>query len=78
MTYYAVAEAAKRLGVNPNRLKRWIAYGYYQVEDRLVVGPRVQNLFSEADLERLKEIIRKIDGGTAMALAFGKDNAQPV
>lgn len=78
MTYYAIAEAAKRLGVNPNRLKRWIAYGYYRVQAHLVVGPRVQNLFSESDLEKLSEIISSIDGGTPIAAAFGSQDAQPV
>jgi len=35
-TIYATAEAARQLGMNPKRLKRWLDYGYFEPDYRAV------------------------------------------
>jgi DNA-binding transcriptional MerR regulator len=71
-TLYGTVEAAKRLGLNPKRLKRWLDYGYLDAAYLAVFGRGKYRLFSEEDIVVLKKILGKIDAGVPVGRAFGK------
>ena len=55
LNYISVAEAAQRVGVNPQTIRRWIAKGYI---DAVRVGPRIIRV-REIDVELM---IRPLTG----------------
>jgi DNA-binding transcriptional MerR regulator len=71
-TIYGTIEAAKRLGLNPKRLRRWLDFGYYETDYRAVLGKGEYRLFSDPDIAVLKEILGKIEAGVPVGRAFGK------
>jgi DNA-binding transcriptional MerR regulator len=72
-TLYGTVEAAKRLGLNPRRLKRWLDYGYFEAAYLAVFGRGRYRLLSEEDLAALQQIIERIDQGVPVGEAFGKE-----
>lgn len=82
MNLYCVSEAGRKLGINPNRLKRWLSFGYYRTKEGLVVGQNTYRLLSDADLAALGRVLRRIEEGVPVAQAFAKEggitDARPI
>ncbi len=69
---YGTVEAARRLGMKPNRLRRWLDYGYFEPDYRAVLGKVEYRLFSDRDIAILTEILGRIDDGVPVGRAFEK------
>jgi len=70
--YYGTSSVARTLNINAPRLKRWIDYGFFQPQCRAVLGDTEYRLFSEQDIEALKVIVDRIQGGMSIREAFGR------
>lgn len=59
---YTVAQAAKALGLNEKRLRRWIAAGHVQV---VLVGPIDAQHITQDELERVRAMLAPRPAGRA-------------
>ena len=67
---YGTTTTARMLDMNPNRLKRWLDYGYYSPDAKAIIGDSEYRLFSERDVKMLEEILGRIDDGMSVGDAF--------
>ena len=73
---FTTSSAAKLLGISPKRLKRWLDYGYYEPDYVAAAGKSEYRLFSERDIEILREILNRIDDGCPLGKAFREEDNQ--
>jgi DNA-binding transcriptional MerR regulator len=69
-TLYGTKAAARLLTMNPARLKRWLDYGYFVPDFRAISGSTEYRLFSERDIQILRDILGRIEEGTPLGKAF--------
>lgn len=69
-TLYTTTAAARLLSMNPARLKRWLDYGYFEPDFTAVTGGSEYRLFSEQDIDILRDILGRIDKGIPLGKAF--------
>ncbi len=69
-TVYSTMAAARLLDMNPARLKRWLDHGYFDPDFRAVLGSGEYRLFSEQDIQLLREILGRIGEGIPLGKAF--------
>jgi len=67
---YGPTAAAKLLNLNPRRLRRWLDFGYFKPDFKAMSGDTEYRLFSERDIQILREIIGKLEDGTPLGKAF--------
>ena len=56
--------------MNPVRLKRWVDFGYFVPDFRAISGSTQIRLFSERDIQILRDILGRVDGGMPLGQAF--------
>lgn len=69
-TLYTTTAAARLLSMNPARLKRWLDYGYFVPDFKAISGSTEYRLFSEQDIQILRDILGRIDDGIPLGKAF--------
>ena len=69
-TLYGTTAAARLLTMNPARLKRWLDFGYFVPDFRAISGSTQIRLFSERDIQILRDILGRIEEGTPLGKAF--------
>jgi DNA-binding transcriptional MerR regulator len=55
MKTLSISEVARQAGVNPARLGQWLATGKLQRPKMSVTGGRIVWLWTEADIERIRQ-----------------------
>jgi predicted site-specific integrase-resolvase len=63
MTRLSTREAAKRLGINYDTLAHYIAVGKVAAPEIAKVGKRVIHMWTEAEVEHVRELLPKIANG---------------
>ena len=63
MTYFAMGEAAKKLGIGIASLSRYIEDGNVPAPEPTRIGKRDVRAWSEEDVERVRELLPKIANG---------------
>jgi len=69
-TLYTTTAAARLLIMNPVRLKRWVDFGYFVPDFRAISGSTQIRLFSERDIQILRDILGRVDEGMPLGQAF--------
>ena len=72
-TLYSTTAAARLLNMKSARLKRWLDYGYFVPDFKAVSGSTEYRLFSEQDIQILRDILGRIDEGTPLGKAFATE-----
>jgi predicted site-specific integrase-resolvase len=63
MNRLSTREAAKRLGINYDTLAHYIAVGKVATPEIAKVGKRVIHLWTEAEIEHVRQLLPKIANG---------------
>jgi predicted site-specific integrase-resolvase len=63
MNRLSTREAAKRLGINYDTLAHYIAVGKVATPEIAKVGKRVIHLWTEAEIEHIRQLLPKIANG---------------
>ena len=71
-TLFSATAAAKRLNLNPARLQRWLNYGHFKPQHRAMMGDTTARLFTEQEIEQLKDVVDLIDSGVSVQEAFSR------
>jgi predicted site-specific integrase-resolvase len=79
MNRLSTREAAKRLGINYDTLAHYIAVGKVATPEIAKVGKRVIHLWTEAEIEHVRQLLPKIANGrkTRYQKLREKEKAQP-
>jgi len=72
-TLYTTKAAAGLLIMNPARLKRWLDYGYFVPDFKAISGSAEYRLFSERDIQILRDILGRIEDGIPLGKAFDRE-----
>jgi len=60
------------LNINPALLQRWLNYGHLKPEYRAMLGDVEARLITEEEVERLKVVVDRINGGVPVQQAFAQ------
>ena len=71
MVLNGINEIAEATGIHPSSLRRWESMGLIAT-DRIAFGQTWMRVFSDDDLELLKQVKRYMDEGYKLQWAFGK------
>jgi len=79
MKLYSTTQAAKRLGIAPKSLSRYIAEGKVPAPKMLESGKITHHVWTEADVDDLRKLLPKIANGrkTRYSKLREKQKAQP-
>jgi predicted DNA-binding transcriptional regulator AlpA len=79
MTKVSTTSAAKKLGISPIALSRYIASGKLPAPEIVELGQRSIHLWTEAEIEHVRQLLPKIANGrkTRYSKLREKQKAQP-
>jgi predicted site-specific integrase-resolvase len=63
MIKHSTREAAKKLGINYDTLAHYVAVGKVPAPEIVTVGRRVVHMWTEAEIEHVRQLLPKIANG---------------
>ena len=74
MPSYSTSEAARKIGLHPASLARYIAVGKIPLPKVVITGRTKTHIWSEADIERVRKLLPKIANGRKTRYQKKKDS----